>query len=193
MPTDIHKRAIEIGSSNYGNVKKVFLSYPSNYFLDHPDIQFEIFNKISCEFKIPFSSIRISGSAHTGYSFIKRRPFLEKESDLDVAIIDARLFQQLLEQCYERSEGFRPDMFPTEEGTSKSLRNQFMNYSGRGIIRPDLMPKGPEKQRIWSFFNRLSNEYTEKFKNISAGIYLSETIYTLKQRSSLQSPEVEVI
>lgn len=193
MPTDIHKIAIEAGSSNYGNVKKVFLSYPCNYFLDHPDVQFEIFNKISCEFKIPFSSIRISGSAQTGYSFIKKRPFIEKESDLDVAIIDARLFQQLLEQCYERSEGFRPDLFPTEIGTSKSLRNQFMNYSGRGIIRPDLMPMGPEKQKIWSFFNRLSNEYSERFKNISAGIYISETIYTLKQRSSLQSPEVETV
>ncbi|MDD5328582.1 MAG: hypothetical protein PHX38_01145 [Sulfuricella sp.] len=191
MPNNIHKRAIESGSSNYGNVKKVFLSYPCNYFLDHPEVQFEIFNKISCEFKIPFSSIRISGSAHTGYSFIKKRPFLERESDLDVAIIDARLFQQLLEQCYERSEGFRPDMFPTEEG--KSLRNQFLNYSGRGILRPDLMPKGPEKQRIWSFFNRLSNEYAERFKNINAGIYLSETIYTLKQRSSIQSQEIEIV
>lgn len=193
MPTDIHKKAIEADSSSYWNVKKVYLSYPCNYFVDHPDIQFEIFNKIANEFKIPFSSIRVTGSAQTGYSFLKKRPFLEKESDLDLAIIDARLFQQLLEQCYERSDGFRPDTFPVEEGTKKSLRNQFMNYSGRGIIRPDLMPKGPEKQRIWSFFNRLSNEYAERFKTINAGIYLSETIYALKQRSSLQSPEVEVV
>lgn len=193
MPTDIHKKAIDAGSANYGNVKKVFLSYPCNYFFDHPDIQFEIFNRISGEFKIPFSSIRVCGSAQTGYSFTNKRPFIEKESDLDIAIIDARLFQQILEQCYERSEGFRPDTFPIDEVTSRSLRNQFMNYSGRGIIRPDLMPKGPEKQKIWSFFNRLSNDYAERFKSISAGIYLSETIYTLKQRSSLLSSEVEVV
>lgn len=193
MPIDIHKKAIDANSWNYGNVKKVFLSYPCNYFLDHPDVQFEIFNKISGEFKIPFSSIRVAGSAHTGYSFIKKRSFIERESDLDIAIIDARLFQQLLEQCYEISEGFSPEKFPTDKVTGKSLRNQFMNYSGRGIIRPDLMPSGPVKQRIWSFFNRLSNDYTERFKSISAGIYLSETIYTLKQRSSLQSQEVEVV
>lgn len=193
MPTDIHKKAIDANSWNYGNVKKVYLSYPCNYFLDHPDIQFEIFNRISGEFKVPFSSIRVAGSAHTGYSFIKKRPFIEKESDLDVAIIDARLFQHLLEQCYERSDGFSPEKFPIDRESGKSLRNQFINYSGRGIIRTDLMPSGPEKQKIWSFFNRLSNDHAERFKSISAGIYLSETIYTLKQRSSLQSPEVEVV
>lgn len=193
MPTDIHKKAIDADAANYKNVKKVFLSYPCNYFFDQPDLEFEIYNKISVEFKIPFSSIRVAGSAQTGYSFINKRPFVEKISDLDIAIIDSRLFQQLLEQCYERSDGFRPDTFPIDEATSRSLRGQFMNYSGRGIIRPDLMPKGPEKQKIWSFFNRLSNEYSERFKSISAGIYLSETIYTLKQRSSLLSSEVEVV
>jgi hypothetical protein len=193
MPTDIHKMAIDANSWNYGNVKKVFLSYPCNYFIDLPDLQYEIFNKISGEFKVPFSSIRICGSAHTGYSFIKKRPFMEKESDLDVAIIDVRLFQQLLEQCYEASEGFSPEKFPVDRDTKKSVRNQFLNYSGRGIIRPDLMPNGTERQKIWSFFNRLSNEYAQRFKTISAGIYLSETIYTLKQRSSLQSPEVVVV
>jgi hypothetical protein len=192
MPTDIHKRAIDKDSWNYGNVKKVFLSYPCNYFLDYPDIQFEIFNKISGEFKIPFSAIRVAGSAHTGYSFYKKRPFVEKESDLDLALIDAQLFQHLLEQCYERSEGFSPERFAVDK-EGKSQRNQFLHYSGRGIIRPDLMPTGPEKQRIWSFFNRLSVAYGDRFNTITAGIYLSETIYTLKQRSSLQSSEVEIV
>lgn len=193
MPTDLHKKAIDKDSWNYWNVKRVFLSYPCSYFLDYPEVQFEIFNRISVEFKVPFSSIRVAGSAHTGYSFIKKRPFVEKESDLDIAIIDARLFQQLLEHCYERSEGFSPEKFPVDKDTGKSLRNQFMNYSGRGIIRPDLLPSGTEKQRIWSFFNRLSTDYADRFKTITAGIYLSEMIYTLKQRSSLQSSEVEVV
>ena len=60
MPSDLHKKAIDAGSSSYGTVKKVYLSYPCNYFIDHPDVQFEIFNKISGEFKIPFSSL-VSG------------------------------------------------------------------------------------------------------------------------------------
>lgn len=190
---ELHVKALEDNGHNFWNIKRVFLSYPSQFSLNNPEIFFDITNKVSTKFNIPLSSIRACGSAHTGYSFIKKREFLKKESDLDLAIIDARFFQETLEKCYERSDGFRPDLFPKDRKTGQSTRNQFISYSGRGIIRPDLMPTGPERQEMWSFFNKISSDYSEEFKSISVGIYISERIYTLKQRNSLISSELEVL
>jgi len=185
----MHRAAIEKEGAAFWNVKRVYLSYPCSYFADRPEEQFDIFNRVSTEFRVPFSSIRICGSAHTGYSFSKSRPFLLGESDLDLSIVDARLFQETLEHCYERSDGFRPDKFPRGKDNG-SLRNQFLSYSGRGIIRPDLMPTGPERQKHWNFFNKLSSDYARSFKSISAAIYLSEGIFVMKQRTSLLSEEL---
>lgn len=188
----IHVKAITSDGALYANVKKVYLSYPCSYFVDKPELQFEIFNKIAIKFQVPFSAVRVAGSAHLGYSYQNKRPFEATVSDLDVALLDSGLFQKLLEKIYEDSDGFSVERFPSND-KGRSVRDQFLHYSGRGIIRPDLMPNGPKRQEIWSFFNRLSNDYREHFKKISAGIYLSEAIYLLKQRSSLYSVEMDVV
>ena len=61
---------------------------------------FRILNEICERFKLPFSSVKVVGSAHTGYSYFKERDFVPGESDLDVAIISPSLFQDYSEQVY---------------------------------------------------------------------------------------------
>lgn len=192
MVDSIHKTAIMNDGASFSCVKKVYLSYPGQFFLDKPDLQFEIFNKISSHFNVPFSAIRLTGSAHTGYSFHKKKNFTTAESDLDVAIIDSGLFQKYLEISYEYSDGFSPEKFQTDKN-GRSLRNQFVSYSGRGILRPDLMPPCPKKNDVHAFFNKLSIQHSSFFKSISAGFYISETMFLLKQRNSLKSIDMEAI
>lgn len=188
----IHRQAIESQGGNFSVVKKIYITYPPDFFVGNEDLQFDIFDEISKKFKVPLSAVRVAGSAHLGYSFHKKRPFITGESDLDIAIISAELFQRYLEICYEESNGFSPDQFRKDD-QGRSTRNQFLNYSGRGIIRPDLMPKCHQKQDVWSFFNALSVKHNQHFKSISAGFYISEAIYLLKQRNSLNSTEVDIV
>jgi len=106
----VHKEAIEsdIKSGVSLNIisRKIFLSYPTAIFHENYDVEFEIKDRIAETFKIPFTSIHIVGSAKTGYSFWKNREFLEKESDLDIAIISSQLFTKMLDYAYTITKGY---------------------------------------------------------------------------------------
>ena len=167
-------------------VRKVFLSFPTMAFIGNEEREFLIFNEIANYFCIPLNSIQIVGSAKTGRSFHKNSTFCSKNSDLDVAIIDANLFLRYTEYVFLKSKGFRDRSgFPRIEG--QSVFNQYIQYVSRGIFRPDLMPSSKKRANWNRFFGKISTNNKDLFKSINAGIYLSEAFFEQKQTKIIEN------
>jgi hypothetical protein len=166
--------------------RRLFLYDFGYVFENNQDRGFEILNAICEKFKQPFSAVKVVGSAHTGYTYYKKRDFVAGESDLDVAIISPTLFQEYSQAIYWMTRRYSDlTTFPRIEGVS--VAQDFRNSLGSGQFRPDRMPSCLLKTDWFGFFNRLSNKYTDLFRNINAGIYLSEGFFEMKNAAILEA------
>lgn len=185
-----HIEAIEAGFSDNISLneiaRKIYLSYPTKAFIGNEESEFQILNEISRFFDIPITSVQIAGSAKTGRSFYQQTDFIAGISDLDVAIIEPRLFLKYSEIVFRESKGYsNQSIFPLKNG--KRLYSEYGRYLMRGIFRPDLMPTGPERAKIRDFFGKLSVRHSMLFCNINAAIYQSEFFFECKQRSAIKN------
>lgn len=167
-------------------VRKVFLTFPTQAFVGLEDLQYAILNEVSGYFRVPITSVQITGSAKLGRSLHKRTDFCPGESDLDIAIIDTQLFVNYMELVLKKSKGYSDrSAFPLREG--QSTQEEYTRYLARGIFRPDLMSTGPERADWQNFFGRLSRVHSKLFRSISAAIYISQTCFEAKQRSAIRN------
>lgn len=144
-----------------------------------------ILNAIARHFDVPITGIQVVGSAKTGRSFHKKQDFIVGVSDLDVAVIDGKLFAKYAEIVLLGSRGYTDlSKFPLKDGTS--TYEQYIQYLSRGMFRPDLMTVGPERAEWNGFFARLSARFRRFFGSINACIYLSEAFFESKQRSTIK-------
>jgi hypothetical protein len=173
---DIVSRDLKAGLSEKDIVRKLFLTYPTHVFKDNYDTAFEILDEVAWYFSIPITSIQIVGSGKFGFSYFKGTMFEPTESDLDIAIISQDLFTYYSGLTFSVSKGFT-------DGTVFRYGDlqEYKRYISLGIFRPDKMPSCDEKQEWRKFFNELSIKHIKYFKNINAGIYLSETFFEHKQ------------
>ena len=188
-----HLDAIEKGLSNKRPLneiaRKIYLSYPTFALVDKEEKQFEILDDISSHFSIPITSVQVAGSAKTGHSFHKKTPFTNKESDLDIAIIDPRLFQHYMELVYSDTRGYSDrSRFPIIKGVSKA--GEYIDYIGKGIFRADLLPSGKARAEWSKFFGDLSLRHNDLFESINAKIYLSQLFFESKQRTAIKNYEL---
>jgi hypothetical protein len=166
-------------------VRKVYLTYPSSILSQEKDREFAICNAISKHFDIPIMAIKIAGSAQLGRSMHKGRDFIPKGSDLDIAIIEPRLFQKYTELVFGITRGYSDRSgFPNRKGESKA--GEYMDYILKGIFRADIMPSCTERAEWDQFFGQLTREHSDLFKSINAVIYMSQTFFESKQRSIIK-------
>jgi hypothetical protein len=179
------------GDSDAEAARRLYLFNCSVVLEEHPKVGFRILNAISSHFKIPFRAICISGSSQVGYSYTKGKDFVPGDSDLDIAIVDSGLFQRYCEIVYSLTRGYTDlTKFPVKEGVSTAP--EFKRYLCRGFFRPDLMPYGKPKQEWRTFFNDLSKDFLSLFKNINAGIFMSQTFFEGKQISTIRKYRREI-
>lgn len=176
---------IEQNLRNEVIARKIYLSYPTFVFKDNCDLEFKILNDISNEFKIPLTSIQIAGSSKTGYSYVKDKDFIAGQSDLDVAIIDPWLFQKYSEIVMKESDGLKDQ---SKFGRTKEGNSRYQIYASnlaKGFFRPDCMPPCETRKKWFNFFNKLSEQYIDLFKDINAGIYFSQVFFEYKQGENI--------
>lgn len=178
--------AVKNGVPHSEIARKIFLTYPTKAFVGQEEAQFEILNEIAVFFHIPITSVQVAGSAKTGRSFYQQRDFTPKFSDLDIAIIDLNLYTKYCEISFRRSKGYS-DLTKFPLRSNKRTFDEYIRYLTRGIVRPDLMPTGPERAEFKNFFGKLSAKHLSLFSNINAAIYQSQAFFEDKQRSAIQS------
>lgn len=185
-----HLEAIDVGVAAkrpYNEIaRKIFLTYPTKAFAGDEERQYNILNEVSEYFNVPITSIHVVGSAKLGYSLYKKKDFSAKDSDLDLSIIDAQLFAKYVGIGLHLSKGYTDgSIFPIRNGQSTQV--EYLQNLTKGIFRPDLMPNGKERAEWSNFFGRLSSKHLEVFKSISASVYLSQTCFENKQRSTIKA------
>lgn len=145
---------------------------------------FSICDKINRKFNIPLRDIKIIGSSHTGFSFVKPKKsntisYYTKESDIDIAIINKDLFYDYYLDTFIKTNGFSDNThFRYPEHSS-----QFQNNIVKGFLRPDTLARTDKSSDWYYFFRDLSEEINQK---ITGAIYLSEETFSNKINESLK-------
>lgn len=179
------KSGLEKSEPNKDIARKLYLSYATEVFRDQEDKEFYIKNNIAKQLNIPFSTIEIAGSGKTGLSFFKDKKFEPGKSDLDIAIINLPLFNEFCETAHDLTKGYTDlTVFPIYK--MRSTAQQFKNgISNHGFVNPFFMPNCELKSKWLEFFNSLSNNHYDLFKNINGGIYASEYFFEHKQQECI--------
>jgi hypothetical protein len=185
-----HRKVVEDCIAARGDLhaaaRKVYLSYPTYAFLEQPDIEYEIKERIRVHFGVGFHCIQVAGSAKTGYSFHKKSDFSYDSSDLDLAIIDSALFLSLCEYIVLITKGYTNlGLFGrtrTGIGHDSIMRK---NIAEHGMIRIDIMPSSPKKTLYQKYLGEISREYNRLFTNINVAVYATSYLFEVKQRGDL--------
>ncbi|MCM2549654.1 hypothetical protein [Burkholderia glumae] len=162
--------------------RRIYLSYPTFAFRDHPDREFDLKDSIASKFGIDIFSIHFAGSGKTGESYHKTSTFIPGKSDLDTSIISAKLFLKYLEIAAEVTDQFTDR---TKFKDHDEFR-QFTGYLKKGILIPERMPICQEKLDWTQFFNNLSQNYIDLFDNVNCWIYSTQKIFELKFSKTIE-------
>ncbi|UHQ56642.1 hypothetical protein [Microbulbifer sp. YPW16] len=124
----------------------------------NPDDEFELARSIADHFDTHPANVILVGSGKLGFSIAPHKryvPFNDK-SDVDVAIIDQRLFDTIWWEIHKAN--MTSSNWPN--------RDAFAKYLLRGWIRPDKFPsiEAPEVSDWWDFFNSLSRSVGIKIR-----------------------------
>lgn len=189
MPPNTEPRIVSIIRNTKGTAREVseliFLAEASAYFSDKAELLYKIRKAVSAKYSVPLHHILVCGSAHTGYSIHKQKEFAPGASDLDLAVVSPALFARFLGEIIKLTRGFT-DLTRFDRKAGISTKDAFVKYAAeRGMLRPDLMPRAPNKSAWFDFFAELSAQHVPHFKKISGAIYLSEECFVEKQISSV--------
>lgn len=175
------RQGIAQGKSLSTLTLRTLLLSPTFAFEDRADLGFEIIERVAEFFSVSIRAVHVCGSAKLGFSPVKRTPFQLAQSDLDLAIIDPDCFTKYVEIVIKETEQYR-DLSKFPDRTYGS----FAKYLAKGIFRPDMMPFCDARKDWLGFFGNLTREYSEFFMGVSAGLYLSDRAFEIKQSTSLQ-------
>lgn len=169
-------------------VRQYYLVNPTASFQSRLEKAHEILHAVSENFLIPISHIKVTGSAHLGYSFIKKREFIEKQSDLDLAIISTNFYNLFFEKNLEETRQYsKKDKFGFSMVGGQRVNNldMYKEWLAKGLIHEKYLPNTDYANNFKKFFNELSVTHSDTFKSISACVYSSEQTFKLKQISSI--------
>lgn len=144
---------------------------------------------IADHFKVHFHEIYIVGSAKLGFSPRKESEF-DYDSDIDVAIISRRLFDDIMESIRSYQMELRNSRRAVTE-KELGIYHEFLEYVAMGWIRPDKLPHSFHikdlKNNWFDFFNSISNGKSEvgNYK-VAAGVFKSYHHLEMYQSSDLK-------
>lgn len=174
------KHSQEIGESAEQIVRRIFFYRPSPISEAENDPIFSIFDAVAGKFGVPFRSLHISGSAQTGHSLYKHTDFDPATSDLDLAIVDPRVFQEYSEASLVATNGYLNNTSFPRRNYCEDVQGLFLQGLAKGYFRPDLMPVCTKQTEWENFFRMLTNHHRKKFKSINCAIYFSQIFFEKK-------------
>ena len=149
--------------------------------------------RIADNFNISFHEIYITGSAKLGFSPYKRTEF-GYESDIDVAIVSSKLFDEIMESIRKYQMQLRESRLAVSEYEINKY-HMFLEYGAIGWMRPDHLPISFRVRKLkdswFRFFSSISYGKSEvgNYK-VNAGVfktYQHLEQYTLSGIESLKT------
>ncbi len=130
---------------------------------------FDLRSIVAKKFGLHPNQVLVVGSAKLGFSIVPKkrfRPFSRNRSDIDVALVSSKLFEQVNEDIYN---------YKQEAGDWPKYCT-FTDYLFQGWIRPDMFPRSPVfpfGKKWWDFFRGLENSRKYGDNKIHGGLYKS--------------------
>lgn len=189
MPTVEHIRQLAREHPDaLSRAQRIYLDQPSHALEGKHATEFAIKREISEYFDVPFRHVAFTGSAHLGFSPTKGTEFSPGTSDLDVALIDARLFQKYWAVLNEATRAFNDlsgfSIHPRPREVAQTMQDMLVK---RGALYHFFLPKCRISDRDASFLDGISRDHSHLFAKISIVIYMNEYAFCWKQNSALQS------
>lgn len=156
----------------------------SSYFFDtfYPNQEFHFKNDIAKSLKVHIRDIVIVGSGKLGFSIkpsdgnLSNYNFFdfdhnfnknneEEKSDLDIAIVSGKLFDEQLIELHRHTKGY------SDQSYNNRKQGDFAKYILKGWFRPD---KIPNDYSITSDVTKVQEEYRSQYgRKIKFGLYKS--------------------
>lgn len=133
-------------------------------FRDDVDKFFELKEDIARYFGVCQTQIYMVGSAKFGFSIspLKRYKYFGDDSDIDIAVIDEKTFNDFWRKLYN----YNINLISRTEAEQKEYEI-FLDYFFRGWIRPDKFPV-KYKENWFEYFKTLNKKYGYK---VRVGLY----------------------
>ncbi len=163
-------------------------------FLEDPDKEHELAEIIKEYFNVDYKDFMIIGSAQMGYSLNPKKNYRDftKNSDIDIAIIDSKLFSDLKQELYSYTDGLnlewietqihqKPQRYINMKDIDKEEQriiygNQFSyyKYMAKGWFRADYKPDEFEICRNGKEFSEFQRIIYDRFSRmVGLAIYES--------------------
>ena len=160
------------------------ITYGESFILD-TESYFELKSDVGQRFNVHPSQIVVVGSGKLGFSIHPQkryRPFGE-ESDLDLAIVSDRLFQEFWSTVFQYST----------DGGLWNRSHRFKDYLFRGWMRPDYLPPTVQSASQWfEYFRELTASQRFGPYKINAGLYQSWDFLESYQQTAVAQCRDEV-
>lgn len=165
-------------------VRRAYFDRASFALADKHDVEFEIKHLVADRYGIPFRSVVFTGSAQLGFSPQKDTEFQPGSSDLDIACIDARLFQEVWQSLLTATRAFSDLSGFSSTRHADRLRDQLLR---RSMILFDYLPRSRIRTEEQRFLDGLSRRFRSHFGRISLAVYMNEWAFCWKQDSALST------
>jgi hypothetical protein len=199
IPKMTSRQAITADLASDMNIEQLFqkhiidgTSYFFREFLNNGDQEYELRHDISSALKININDVVIVGSAKLGFSVknenfskfdqkFKESKLKNHKSDIDIAIVNGRLFEEQSELIFELSRHFSMDWIASNWTRNvyypnglddKDKHKIFRNYAqsiARGWLRPDYTPNSYINEIPWK--RTIDNWYARLQRKIAVGLY----------------------
>jgi len=142
--------------------------------------------RIAGNFRISSENVVIVGSAKLGFSIApgKRYRKFGESSDIDVAIVNANLFDAVWREAYNFQRS----------GAYWETHKEFEHYVFRGWVRPDKLPRSniyPFTKTWETFFRSLSTGGQFGPYKVSGALYQSDFFFHSYQRTTIEQCKLE--
>lgn len=161
-------------------VRRFFLVHPTYAFAKDFVMADDILNKVSNKFKVPINDILVCGSAKLGFSLCKGTPYNPGSSDLDLAIINNKLYCEIFNIILSETRNYSKGHLFRKDNLLK-----YKYGINLGMINYKFMPEITLKKELINFFDEISINYTSHFSGISCCFYMTEENFKQKQINGL--------
>jgi hypothetical protein len=169
----INKFKLDLPMIPISTLVRKHITFGDCYILDDEQ-HFHLKSTVADYFGVHPSEVLVVGSAKLGFSIAQKKryqPFNDR-SDIDVAIVSEKLFDDVWKQVF----GYWEMNDNTDKIVYWSKENDFKEYLFRGWIRPDKLPPAvifDFSKKWWEFFRMLTQTGTYGSYKIAAGLYKS--------------------
>ena len=138
-------------------------------FILSQDKYFNLRSEVAEHFGLHPNEVFVVGSAKLGFSVAPKkrfRPFRRNKSDIDVALVSSKLFDQVNEDIFNYKQ----------EAGDWPKYSEFADHLFQGWIRPDKFPRSPVFQfgkKWWDFFLGLTGNQRYGDYKIRGALYKS--------------------